>query len=182
MAGKRTTKRVENSTKTVRGRPFAKGHPHRWKRGWASPNPGGRPKSRHFSEACRAWLRAKAEGRPTKTNAEQLIEIIGKAALKGDVAAATTLVDYAEGKPRKLTERERMVRLYESAVEGLITSMRDRFNQSLSRADAIAHLANYYPDIVDFIPSSGEPTPKKPEAFAGVQFAELTAILTDDDR
>lgn len=74
-----------------------------WKRGQASPNPGGRPKSRILSEALRNRLaEVKPDDPHQRTWAEMIAaNLIEIAASKSPnaIAAANELCDRAEGRP-----------------------------------------------------------------------------------
>src|SRR5215475_8452426 len=65
-----------------------------------SGNPGGRPRIRALTEACRSKLASAvpgdAEGR---TYAEAIADKLAGLALKGDIRAAQELADRAEGRP-----------------------------------------------------------------------------------
>jgi hypothetical protein len=69
----------------------------RWQKGCPSPNPKGRPRTRHLSKAAAEWL---AEGE-RETNARAIVEAIGARALKGDLACAAWLADRTEGRPHQ---------------------------------------------------------------------------------
>src|SRR5262245_3793132 len=118
MATKKTTKRAQNSAKAARpGKPFEKGNEHAFKPG-QSGNPGGRPKSKHISEAYRRWLAQPCESDPEMTNADAIADVVGRAALKGDLWAVKEITDRVEGRARQPIdinedERERKTKMYE---------------------------------------------------------------------
>src|SRR5690242_1991123 len=89
----------------ARGRPFPKNHSyglaHRFKPG-ISPNPGGRPSTRKYSEALRTLLGLKTtEPIPVGTNAEKLAEQVFRLATKGKkkLGAIAEIGDRTEGRP-----------------------------------------------------------------------------------
>jgi hypothetical protein len=80
----------------------------RWKKGQASPNPGGRPKSRLLSEALRTRLAEAKPGDPggrtfAEVMADNLVEIACSRG-PGAVTAANEICDRAEGKPSQRIE------------------------------------------------------------------------------
>jgi uncharacterized protein DUF5681 len=143
MAAKKAAKRrTQNSAKAVRGRPFQKGHAHAFKPG-QSGNPGGRPKTKQFSEAARKWFAADYGRAPHLSNAEALVEFLGKEAFGGGVAAARALIEYAEGKPKQTVAVEaddRLKAVIESGIQALVQT-------GLSDEEARAYLAEYVPEV-----------------------------------
>jgi len=156
MARKKTTKRrIQNNGRTVRGRPFEKGHKFGFRPG-QSGNPGGRPKTRLMSEASRAWFARASEDDPERTNAEVLVEKLGALALGGDLAAARELSDRAEGRPRQAIdinedERERKTKMYGRMVERVLERMLTEHGQVITHEQAIDTLAAYQPEIREYI-------------------------------
>lgn len=76
--------------------------PYRWKKGGPSPNPGGRPKTAHISQALRAALE--------KGKADELASVLLALAAgrkKGSavqIAALREIADRTEGKPHQSVE------------------------------------------------------------------------------
>ena len=76
--------------------------PYRWKKGGPSPNPGGRPKTAHISEALRVAL--------ARGEAEQLASILlavasgRKRGSSLQIAALREIADRTEGKPHQSVE------------------------------------------------------------------------------
>jgi len=92
---------TENSAKTVRGRPFQKGHKHAWQPG-QSGNPGGRPKTRDLAEAYREQLAKVLANDPEgRTFAQVIAETMILQAARGSVGAAREIADRVLGKPRQ---------------------------------------------------------------------------------
>lgn len=80
---------------------LAKGAPYRWKPG-QSGNPGGRPKTKVISKACRELLALDVPGdRRGRTYAEKIVAKWAKLALHGSLVAGQMLADRAEGRPRQ---------------------------------------------------------------------------------
>lgn len=84
------------------------GKSSRWKKGQASPNPGGRPKSRLLSEALRVRLaQVKSDDPAGRTYAEIIAENLVEIACSqgpGAVNAANELVNRVEGRARQQIE------------------------------------------------------------------------------
>jgi hypothetical protein len=113
-----------------------------WKPG-ECPNPGGRPKSRHFAEGARRWLESPSKIDPNLTNADALVEQWGEAAFK-DMFALRELLDRAEGRPQtgiNLQVDDRRRDVVERAIAGLMTEA------GMTREEAIAELRQVAPDI-----------------------------------
>lgn len=78
--------------------------PYRWKKGCPSPNPGGRPKTAHISEALRRALE--------RGEAEQLASVLlalARGKKRGNtvqIAALREIADRTEGKARQTVEVE----------------------------------------------------------------------------
>jgi hypothetical protein len=76
--------------------------PYRWKKGCPSPNPGGRPKTAHISEALRRALE--------KGEAEQLASVLlalARGQKRGSavqIAALREIADRTEGRPHQKLE------------------------------------------------------------------------------
>ena len=76
--------------------------PYRWKKGGPSPNPGGRPRTAHISQALRAALE--------KGEADELASVllaIARGRKKGttvQLAALREIADRTEGKPHQSVE------------------------------------------------------------------------------
>src|SRR5262245_25872448 len=118
MKSNKTIKQPQNRKKTGRkpNGQFAPG---------ASGNPGGRPKTKHVSEAARNWLAAAYARSPRLTNAEALVEFLGAQAFAGDIASSRLLVEYAEGKaPASVSVAidERMRSVIESGLAALVAT------------------------------------------------------------
>jgi len=95
------------------GKPVPGGEATRWKPG-QSGNPGGRPKTARFSQACRELLASLIPGDPReRTYSEAIAEALAVKALAGNIRAAQELVDRAEGRPRQAIEIEN-ARLHEA--------------------------------------------------------------------
>jgi hypothetical protein len=83
--------------------------PYRWKKGGPSPNPGGRPRTAHISEALRAALES--------GGAEQLASVLlglatgRKRGTPVQIAALREIADRTEGKPHQSVEVDAKVRL-----------------------------------------------------------------------
>jgi hypothetical protein len=83
--------------------------PYRWKKGGPSPNPGGRPRTAHISEALRAALES--------GEAEQLASVLlalatGRRRGTGvQIAALREIADRTEGRPHQSVEVDAKVRL-----------------------------------------------------------------------
>jgi hypothetical protein len=76
--------------------------PYRWKKGGPSPNPGGRPKTAHISEALRAVL----EGGEAEQLASELVAL-AKGLKRGSavqIAAIREISDRTEGKAHQTVE------------------------------------------------------------------------------
>ena len=92
---------ITNETPKRRTLPEA-AKPYRWKKGGPSPNPGGRPKTAHISQALRAVLES--------GEAEQLASVLLALATgrkKGtavQIAALREIADRTEGKPHQSVE------------------------------------------------------------------------------
>ena len=92
---------ITNKTRKRRTLPEA-AKPYRWKKGCPSPNPGGRPKTAHISQALRAELES--------GEAEQLARVLLALATgrkKGtavQIAALREIADRTEGRPRQAVE------------------------------------------------------------------------------
>jgi hypothetical protein len=96
----------ENGNKTGKGKPVPNSEGTRFKPG-RSGNPGGRPKTAPYSQACLEWLCAPVPGdRKGRSNAEAAVAALGEKALKGDLRAAAELADRAEGKARQSVAME----------------------------------------------------------------------------
>jgi hypothetical protein len=109
----------ENGSKTSKQESSANGGATRWKPG-QSGNPGGRPKTAPFSQACRDLLAAAAPGdRKGRTYAEAMAAALGEKALKGDLRAMAVLADRAEGKARQsvAVENTALVQAFERMTE-----------------------------------------------------------------
>jgi hypothetical protein len=90
--------------------------PYRWKKGGPSPNPGGRPKTAHISEALRAVL----ESGKAEQLASELVAL-AKGRKRGSavqIAALREIADRTEGKPRQAVELD--VNAHASLVERLM--------------------------------------------------------------
>jgi hypothetical protein len=93
----------ENTNETPKRRTLPEAaKPYQWKKGCPSPNPGGRPKTAHISEALRAAL--------AKGEAEQLAAILlalargQKRGTTVQIAALREIADRTEGKARQTIE------------------------------------------------------------------------------
>ncbi len=81
------------------------GRATRWKKGQASPNPGGRPKAMVLTEAYRAVLAKRFPGdRQRRTVAEVIAARVAAEAASGSVRAAAEIADRTEGKARQALE------------------------------------------------------------------------------
>src|SRR5216683_2161502 len=81
------------------------GRATRWKKGQASPNPGGRPKAMVLTEAYRAVLAKRFPGdRQRRTVAEVIAARVAAEAASGSVRAAAEIADRTEGKARQVIE------------------------------------------------------------------------------
>jgi len=96
----------------------------RWKKGQASPNPGGRPKSRLLSDALRAQLaQVKPDDPAGRTYAEVVAENLVEIACSegpGAVHAASEIADRIEGRSRQSIE-----------VADITADLRDRSDEEL---------------------------------------------------
>ena len=98
--------------------------PYRWRKGCPSPNPGGRPKTAHISQALRAAL---ADGKADEM-AEVLIAL-ATGRTKGNavqVAAIREIADRTEGKPRQSVEVDSRLEL----------SLAERLTEARKRLEA----------------------------------------------
>jgi hypothetical protein len=90
----------------VRGNPD-KTKPYRWKRGCASPNPGGRPKKTPFTDAHRQIAEAPVRDL-TILDSDSVAVAVAKAlareALRGKIQAATEIANRVEGTARQRVE------------------------------------------------------------------------------
>jgi hypothetical protein len=92
---------ITNETPKRRTLPEA-AKPFRWKKGGPSPNPGGRPKTAHISQALRAALES--------GEADELASVllaIARGRKKGtavQIAALREIADRTEGKPHQSVE------------------------------------------------------------------------------
>ncbi|HEV2615957.1 MAG TPA: DUF5681 domain-containing protein [Candidatus Acidoferrales bacterium] len=78
------------------GRRFEKG---------VSGNPGGRPKTRSLSVACRELLETVVPGDPHGlTYSQKIARRLAKSALRGSVSAAQELADRSEGRPHQAVQ------------------------------------------------------------------------------
>ena len=94
---------VIRTKKKPRGKPFPKGHTigaaTRFVPG-ICPNPGGRPKSKEVNAAAREFFSSDIGKSPkVETNAQAIVAVQARKALKGDLAATTFLTERAEGRP-----------------------------------------------------------------------------------
>lgn len=144
----RVDKQRGEQPKQPRGRPFQKGNTVGFKPG-QSGNPAGRPKGvRYLSEAYRAWLSQPSEEDPGRTNADMVAEVVGRAALKGDLFAIKELTDRTEGRARQAIElKGEPERL--SLIERTIAALMER--QSMSREEAVEYLSTLKPEISQWI-------------------------------
>jgi hypothetical protein len=129
------------------GKPFGKGNPHAFKPG-QSGNPAGRPKSRTLSEAYRAWLSQPSEKDPARTNADALAEVVGRAALKGDLFAVREITDRVEGRPRQaidLSIDEKKRELVNNAIAQL------QAEAEIERDEAVERLKAITPEISEWV-------------------------------
>ena len=93
----------ENTNETPKRRTLPEAaKPYRWKKGGPSPNPGGRPKTAHISEALRAALE--------RGEAEQLASMLialatgRKRGSAVQIAALREIADRTEGRPHQAIE------------------------------------------------------------------------------
>ena len=93
----------ENTNETPKRRTLPEtAKPYRWKKGCPSPNPGGRPKTAHISEALRSALKG--------GEAEQLASVLialARGKKRGSavqIAALREIADRTEGKARQSIE------------------------------------------------------------------------------
>ena len=100
----------ENTNKIPKRRTLPEAaKPYRWKKGCPSPNPGGRPKTAHISQALRAALAA--------GKADEFAEILCAVASgrkKGNavqLAAIREIADRTEGKPHQSVEVDSRLRV-----------------------------------------------------------------------
>jgi len=145
---KQTDKSAENNGRTTDGK-FRKGNAYGWKKG-QSGNPGGRPKSKHLTEAAREWLGESSTQHPHLSNAEHIVTAIGEVAKGSDSAAleaAKWLADRTEGRapitqaidvthhnrdePRIREEAERIFSEYLIACNGDEDKARELFTQDV---------------------------------------------------
>jgi hypothetical protein len=147
MAAKKTTKRAQNSAakqrKRPRGKPFEPGNAYRWRPG-VSPNPGGRPKSKHLSKAGAEYLALPSAECPDITNAEHIIAVVGALGKAGDLEAVKWLADRTEGKlPQSidLAVDDRKRELIENAIAKLAEET------GVTLEEAAAALAAVAPDV-----------------------------------
>jgi hypothetical protein len=92
---------ITNKTPKRRTLPEA-AKPYRWKRGGPSPNPGGRPKTAHISQALRSVL----ESGEAKQLASELVAL-AKGRKRGtavQIAALREIADRTEGKAHQSVE------------------------------------------------------------------------------
>src|SRR5271169_6521496 len=97
------TPEITNETPTSKRRTLPEAaKPYRWKKGGPSPNPGGRPKTAHISEALRAVL----ESGEAQQLASVLLEVAAgrKKGSAVQVAALREIADRTEGKPHQSVE------------------------------------------------------------------------------
>ena len=92
---------ITNETPKRRTLPEA-AKPYRWKKGGPSPNPGGRPKTAHISQALRAVL----EGGEADELASVLLALASgrKRGTAVQIAALREIADRTEGKARQTVE------------------------------------------------------------------------------
>lgn len=141
-------KQPEKQPKQPRGRPFSKGNTAGFKPG-QSGNPAGRPKGvRYLSEAYRAWLSQPSEKDPEHTNADMVAEIVGRAALNGDLLAVKEITDRTEGRARQAIDLngdpEKL-----SLIERTIATLMEQ--QNMSRDEAVEYLSTLKPEISQWI-------------------------------
>lgn len=150
-ATKKTTKqpRTANSARTVRGRPFEKGHKHAWKPG-QSGNPAGRPRDT-ITPHLREIAREQAPGKDGRTYGRMVAEMLFAEALAGgknSVQATKEILDRLEGRPRQavdVTVDERKRELFENAIAALVEQAR------VSREEAIEQLTAIAPEMREWI-------------------------------
>src|SRR5271169_4583686 len=97
------TPEITNETPTSKRRTLPEAaKPYRWKKGGPSPNPGGRPKTAHISEALRAVL----ESGEAVQLASELVAL-AKGRKRGSavqIAALREIADRTEGKAHQTVE------------------------------------------------------------------------------
>jgi hypothetical protein len=146
MKTKQTTRRPTGGD--LRTRPKQKrGNPN-WRKGGPSPNPGGRPKTRQFSEAARNWFAAEHERAPHMSNAEALVEFLGNEAFGGEVAAARALIEYAEGKPKQSIDLN-VEETKREWAEGQLERVMEKLN--LQREEAVEWMRANTPTAAQWI-------------------------------
>ena len=116
----------QNRQGTGTKNPVAGSEATRWKPG-QSGNPGGRPRTAAFSQACREKLSQLVPDDPAgRTYAQVIAEALAQRALKGDIRAAQELADRAEGKARQsveienTTQRAAFERMSETELEAYV--------------------------------------------------------------
>jgi hypothetical protein len=80
-----------------------------WRKGQASPNPGGRPSKTPLSDAYRRLLETPYPGdQRGRTYVERIAEVVCFEAGGGDLAAVREVADRTEGRPRQNVEMNPM--------------------------------------------------------------------------
>lgn len=115
---------ITNETPKRRTLPEA-AKPYRWKKGGPSPNPGGRPKTAHISQALRAALES---GRADELAAVLLALATGRKRGTGvQIAALREIADRTEGKAHQSVEVDAH---FSSAILERLEAGRKRMSES----------------------------------------------------
>ena len=118
----------ENTKETPRRRTLPEAaKPYRWKKGGPSPNPGGRPKTAHISQALRAAL----ESGEADELASELVAL-ARGRKRGSVvqiAALREIADRTEGKPHQSVEVDAN---FNSSLAERIAKARKRKHESIA--------------------------------------------------
>lgn len=135
---------VAKQRKRPRGKPFEPGNAWAWKPGQGSPNPGGRPKSKHLSKAATEYLGLPSAECPDITNAEHILAVVGAQAKVGAEWAVKWLADRTEGRLKQNIEvavDDRKRELIENAIAKLAEET------GVTREEAAAALSAVAPDV-----------------------------------
>jgi hypothetical protein len=143
---KNATVRTANSARTVRGRPFEKGHRWAWKPG-QSGNPAGRPVDQ-ITPHLRAIAKEQYPGQDEKTYGRMVAQALYERALMGDVQAIKEILDRLDGKSKQTvaveTEDHRR-EFFENAIERMMTE------GPMSRDEAVAAMIAVYPGASEWL-------------------------------
>ena len=113
----RETRQVDSNSKGVTGN--SPPVETRWKRGCASPNPKGRPRTGVISKAVKAIL-SEVDPQIQQTGAERLAEIAYRRAKQGSYKHLEFLAAYAEGRPAQTVDLNMNTRPPDEEIAELI--------------------------------------------------------------